>query len=534
MRAFASRAVPRDRQPQEVDQTSYQEKTFLPPVSGMVTNALLAAQDERSARYMANFLPDRERVRPREGCAHVMTLPSRVEKIFSHRGGSQEWRFAANATGIYLFDNTTQPATPLNAVVTGQTSGDYSVLSNSTDDIAYLTVVNGVDAPKLFDGTSWTNANLSGTGLTIARLSHVWGYRNRQFYVEKGTLNAWYLATNAVQGALSKLPLSGVFNRGGALLTGARWSSDSGDGIDDRCVFITDQGEFAVFTGSNPALASNWSLVGVYELGVPLDKNAMFLVGGDLIVATRAGLIPLSSAIQKTPEQLKLDALSNPIEDDWRREVLVHGTFPRWSLAKWDTRNIVVVSPPQSVGTDQQQFAINTETGAWSLLKGWDVTAMGVLSDRFFFGGPDGKIYEGFVGGSDDGKAIVSEMEFAPSHFSAPGRVKLPSLIQTWFRHNQNFNAQAGLLFDYNNSLPSPPIPATLTASVALWDEAIWDVASWGTSSQVNQSRSLDQVVTGQGEVMAPYLQLTSNSADALDAELTSLRVVYEVGGVVD
>ena len=52
---------------------------------------------------------------------------------------------------------------------------------------------------------------------------------------------------------LSMIPLSGAATKGGKLLFGATWSIDAGDGIDDKCVFVTDQGELLIFTGSDPS-----------------------------------------------------------------------------------------------------------------------------------------------------------------------------------------------------------------------------------------------------------------------------------------
>ena len=61
-------------------------------------------------------------------------------------------------------------------------------------------------------------------------------------------MNAWYLATNAVGGALSMIPLSGAAAKGGKLLFGAAWTIDAGNGLDDKCVFVTRPGEALIFT----------------------------------------------------------------------------------------------------------------------------------------------------------------------------------------------------------------------------------------------------------------------------------------------
>ena len=87
----------------------------------------------------------------------------------------------------------------------------------------------------------------------------------------------------------------------GQFYLGQRGSLDSGSGLDDVCIFVSDQGEIAVYQGTDPASASTWSLVGVYEIGKPLNKHASFGAGGDLAILTEDGIIPVSEALRKGP-----------------------------------------------------------------------------------------------------------------------------------------------------------------------------------------------------------------------------------------
>ncbi|TIR78102.1 MAG: hypothetical protein E5X19_32465, partial [Mesorhizobium sp.] len=75
------------------------------------------------------------------------------------------------------------------------------------------------------------------------KLSFVWTYRSREFFIEKNTLTAWFLPVDAISGAASDFSLAGVFQKGGSLLCGGTWSLDAGDGVDDKCVFISTKGE---------------------------------------------------------------------------------------------------------------------------------------------------------------------------------------------------------------------------------------------------------------------------------------------------
>lgn len=52
--------------------------------------------------------------------------------------------------------------------------------------------------------------------MTPEDLNYVWVYKNRLFFVEKDSLNAWYLPVDSIGGAAEKFPLGGVFTRGGS------------------------------------------------------------------------------------------------------------------------------------------------------------------------------------------------------------------------------------------------------------------------------------------------------------------------------
>ena len=148
-------------------------------------------------------------------------------------------------------------------------------------------------------------------------------------------MNAWYLPLNAFQGQLSMIPLAGAATKGGKLLFGATWSLDAGDGIDEKCCFVTDLGEILIFTGTNPSDAANWRQEGRYSIGAPMGMNAHLQVGGDLLIATVDGIVPISAAITKDSAQLDLAAITVTIKPMWRDEVNAKRAWS-WTMEKWD------------------------------------------------------------------------------------------------------------------------------------------------------------------------------------------------------
>jgi hypothetical protein len=83
------------------------------------------------------------------------------------------------------------------------------------------------------DGSPWITGPAGSNVVNGSNLTYVCKYRNRWFFIEASSMNAWYLPLNAIQGTLQMIPLSGAATKGGKLLFCAAWSIDAGDGIDD-------------------------------------------------------------------------------------------------------------------------------------------------------------------------------------------------------------------------------------------------------------------------------------------------------------
>ena len=200
----------------------------------------------------------------------ITRLP--VISSFEYVSGNTQRMYAAQATK--LFDVTS--STPV-LIASGQSSGNWSAAQFSNAAVSalgtnWMIAVNesGADYPLRFNGTSWVTldgtagapaptdgaAKITGPAGTPVEfgkgLSYVWKYRGRLYFIGAGSMDAWYLPIDSVGGVLAKIPLAGAATLGGKLIAGASWSLDAGDGIDDKNVFITSEGEVLIFTGSQP------------------------------------------------------------------------------------------------------------------------------------------------------------------------------------------------------------------------------------------------------------------------------------------
>lgn len=519
-----ARKRPADRKQTESDkQPQAQVKTYAAPVSGLVTSVNLSQAPQTSALVLENFLPYEAGPKPRGGYVVKATAAGDVTKLFQYRAGGVAEFFAADATSIYPFSQSTPEGTALTAVVTGQTGGDYSALENETAGGSFLTVVNGVNPARQYDGTAWTVPAI--TGISSALFSHVWAYSNRQWFVEKNTTNAWYLGINSVTGAATKFPLAGIFNLGGVLLFGETFSSDAGDGLSDRTIFVTDQGEVAIYTGDP---AGTFSKQGVYRVGRPLGRDAYFKVGGDIMICTLEGLIPMSAVIGKSPGELQASAVSKPIEPDWTESVQIGGVG--WSVAKYERGGLAFISPPTVVGQVPRAFAVSLRTGAWSTVTGWEIGAMASLGDYPYFGN-GANICQAETGGFDGGAPFFCRVCYQFDHLGAPAAIKRAGLARMTFRSRTSFSAKVSIASDYATTFGGAPAasdPSLIDGD--LWDLADWDVAEWSEGMSAYRTTSRWESISGQGYVLAPQVQILSAGAARVDCELVSVDLSFTGG----
>lgn len=346
------------------------------------------------------------------------------------------------------------------------------------------------------DTASFITGPVTATGPVVngQGLTHVWKHANRLFFVQGGTMNAWCLPVHAVGGELIYIPLSGATKRGGSLLFGASWSVDTGSGLDDKCVFVTDQGEVVIFAGTDPTASANWRQEGCYDISRPLGKNAHVKLGGDILVATLDGIVPLTATMQKDVSALSLAAITYNIEPMWTREFMNKRVYP-WALAKWDEASALLVtfpgkaSPTMGIPTTVSNTVgvSNLHTGAWCRYVGWDALCFMQINGSLFFGTQDGKVMQAESGGRDDthwdatalkdiGNRYVCTMVGGWEMFQVP-----PNQV-TWLQARaaffssarEPFEPQLSATVDYGFVIPPPPDPGPDPGLLDVWDQGLW------------------------------------------------------------
>lgn len=377
------------------------------------------------------------------------------------------------------------------------------------------------------NGASASGSAITITGVTTSNLTQVWAHKSRLFFVEKDSLSAWYLPAAAIGGAASELDLGAIFKRGGYLMFGASWSLDSGAGLDDVCVFVTSNGEIAVYEGDDPSSASDWRLAGVYEISRPLNKHSFFKAGGDLAILTEDGIIPVSEALRKDRAALQAVAISYPIEDAWKAAVANRSTEYPITPTLWQSQALLMIGVSGSGGV---AYVANARTGAWCRYTGWDVRCGAVANDGLYFGTNGGKVMRGQIGGADDGVAYTAR--YVPKFTEAGTRmVKVANHAGVTVKATEEPEFRMTCFANYE--IGQYPIANPLDAeSGDVWGSGVWGTFIWG-SGGAEYAFTLWKAVRASGYSLAPAIVVTSNQSSAPAFEILATRLRFEVANSI-
>lgn len=409
--------------------------------------------------------------------------------------------------------------------LTGITGGPFQDNETITDGGGGEATAAGVNEP-LIPGITFPG------GITSANMSFVWVYRNRLYFAETGTMNAWFLDVDSIGGTAEKFPLAGIFGLGGSLLIGQRWSLSSGGdgGLSEQCVFISTEGEVAVFQGLGPDDTASWTQQGLYRIGRPLGKRAFIRGAGDLAIATSVGLVPLSKAIELDLTALTVAAISYPIADAWQDAIDQRGVV-NWQGQVWPDQKVAVFSPP-AASSGPVMFIANTETGAWSRFTGWEGLCFDVFEGRLFFGESNGAVYIANETGLDDGVPYSGTCLPLYDDLGTPSSRKIAKVGRYILRASAEVVGRVTWQSDYNEQLPPAPNAESVGAAPSIWGSGIWGASVWTEGLPrlvINRWHSIG----GTGYTVSLAFQITSGALQALDAEILSAEVVFDTAEVV-
>ena len=391
------------------------------------------------ARVLENWIADSGYLYMRQGTeAHATGLASSsVKTLVPFIGLTAEHMIGMGSGKIY---NATSSgaATELS---TGYTSDWWqTALYNNR-----LQLVNGADTPKVYDGSTISNAGWTGSGLTVTNLVNVGIARNRLWFCENDSADIWYGSVGAITGTLTKFQLSQIAAGGTCVAIGA-WSRDAGDGADDVTVMVMSTGEIIIYQGD---VGTDITLAGKYWSAPPIGRNCLFRVGGELIIITRLGLLPVSAAIGGAG-QLNLSTI-----DPWGKiapgiaaDAQTHGDKTGWNGIMHD--GFVYVSVPLSTtNAVSKQYVLNLRNGSWSTLTGYNGVSWCSFGGRIYFGASTAGRVLAVGGNSDLGVDITASANGAFVMPSGPSRTNLVTGIRPKMQADGSVAGFIGVDTDY-------------------------------------------------------------------------------------
>jgi hypothetical protein len=307
----------------------------------------------------------------------------------------------------------------------------------------------------------------------------------------------------------------------------ATWTRDGGVGSDDLAVFVSSRGQAAVYAGTDPAAANTWELIGVYDVGPPIGYRCFNKVGAELMLLNLDGVLPLSKGLtldRAAQSQVTITLNINSAMNEAARSY--KGNFG-WELMPYAKGTMAILNVPVSAGANQQQYVMNTITGAWCKFTGMAANTWAVFKDDLYFGGNDGKVYKADTGGVDVTAPINAVAQGAYNYYGSQGKLKQWKLIQSLVTTDAESRPAIGISTDFRDNA-SIGTPTAVSSASALYDTALYDAADYAVESRTVADWTN---ISGVGQCAAIHFRAQTSTAGDAVVRMNGFNVIHEVGG---
>ena len=401
-------------------------------------------------------------------------------------------------------------------------NGTYVITKTSTNTFTYVMATTPAS-----NATTVPTYTITGiTGINSNTFINVNLFKNRLYFCVNNSLSFWYLDVEAISGPATEFPLGAIFRNGGYLQAMGTWTLDAGYGVDDFAVYVTSMGEIAVYQGFDPSDPNNWAMKGLWQMGQTFSRRCFFKWGGDLLLLTQDGLVPLTSALQSD----RLDPRINLTDKIFYAVSLACSSYANnfgWQINYLAEANMLILSIPTSNG--MEQYVMNTINKSWARFTGIQAYCFTVSGDQDMHFGGNGYVGLFFNGYSDNNTNIVATAQQAYNYFESRGQLKRFTLVRPIF---QTDNGLPTVLCGISTDFDTVPLTNQLAfnpsiANTGIWDSAKWDQKNWGGGLVTTKYW---QGVTGTGFSASINLNVASQG---IDFHWASVDYVMERGGVL-
>lgn len=428
---------------------------FPAPTGGLNKRDSYVDMAKNEAVYMVNVYPRGSYVEVRGGnstYATGMTGNGKTLASYMTMTGA-ETLYCATPSNIY--DVTNSGA--VGAAKLARTDGKHQWVNYGDGTNNWLIMVNGVDKPAYFDGTTWTAVDGATTpaitAVTTTDLIGVTVYQGRLYFIQKNTLKTWYLPAGVVGGVAASFDLSTQASRGGYLMAAMGWTFDGGLGPDDHIVFITSMGEAIVYRGTDPATAANWVKVGTFYIGRPIGRQCMCKYGGDLLILTEDGVTAMSGVLTGLANESKY-RLTDKIKNLYLPYAQQFGTVYGWQMVVYPKENALIVNAGTSEDTSSVQFVMNMQTGAWTQFTNWNAMSFCLYNKDLYYaiGTKTVKAWTGASDAANNTTAITATFLTAYHNFNSPNHKLVKGIRYQATGNTSSYILSYGVSTTFNSS----------------------------------------------------------------------------------
>lgn len=488
--------------------------TLSAPTGGLNGRDSFTDMDAKDAFVMDNWFPYNTSVDTRGGSLNFATgMPAAVESLEVYTGAAGSKMLAFSNGSIY---NVTAGGAVGAALASGKTSNRITSCMFSNAGSQFLLLYSGADQPLSYDGTTLTGLTITGLTGSQNTLYCPHAFKGRMFLAQTGQLGFYYLSVGAIQGAASYFDLQQQSIRGGAIAAITSFSQESmGSGPQDYALFVTTEGEYILYAGTDPSSAANWSLAGRYYGPPPIGRKGWFKFRSDVYFITEEGILSFTQIRQMGEDTEDTTYLTSKLgrhfDDLTNNYQGTHG----WCGMIYPRGNALYINMPMTGATTGQycQYVMNTNSNAWTRYLGWNALCWALLGRRAYFGTSDGRVVLADEGFTDNGAEVQAVCRQAWNTFDDENGM---GEADKQF-HLASFAMQAdgapsvSAAFNVNYEDTQPTYATALTApSGAAWDTATWDVDLWaGTPATQTVSIPVGKL----GYIGSVWMQAVSTAA---------------------
>lgn len=456
--------------------------------------------------------------------------------------------FIGDGSRLMVLDGTSAQIYQYNLTIdyllSSATYSNEPVLNVSTEDTAPVGIAFGDGDAKLFVlGNTTDSAYQYSVDLSIPAIegidpnlfNFVMVWKNRVWFIERGSGRAWYLPVQQFAGDATPFEFSTQFASGGFLKSLYNWTLDGGAGIDDYIVAISSSGDTLIYQGTDPDDANAFGLRGVWNIGRPPEGSRIGKeFGGELYLLSIRGIVKASHLLQGQIDRPEA-YLSNKVSPLFRRAVADSFDSPGWHLHAHPATSRLYTNTPLLNSGNYWGFSYYFGTGSWSMVRGLPKFYTENWQDRVYWVDAErNKIF--YEGGNIDFVYLDPEVDGDPaliesvgltafSTLQNPGVNKRLQFIRPVFLSDRpaNYRVEARYNYDLGEILQTPDVPSVVGPGI--WNTGIWNANFW--ASDPSSSQQTRGGGTGMGTTVAIGYKFLSSGPTTL----VSFDLAFDTGG---